>query len=483
MTDQTNNRILGFVKGAGFTSGEAASVVLGQPDFTQSTPATTSTGVNVPGDGIAVDPSGNVWVTDWANNRVLEFTAPFTNGEAASVVLGQPDFTSSGAATTSTGMNAPNGIATDKSGDVWVADTGNNRILEFTPPFTNGMAASVVLGQPDFTQSTPATTSTGMNGPGGVGVESPGIVWVADSGNNRILGFAKGAGFTNGMAASVVLGQPDFTHSGSATTSTGLNTPIDVTADRWGNVWVADTGNNRVLEFTAPFFTNGEAASVVLGQPDFTSSGAATTSTGMNGPNWIAFDPSGNLWLADYTNNRVLEFQLTATSTSVSCSPSSLDVGSLTTCTAKVAGSSPSGTIAWSSTGPGTFSSGTCTLSSGSCSVGFTPSSPGAPTISASYSGDPNNSPSSGSFSLIVIEVTTTTSTATVTSTLSLTTLFTVHLTSFSTSTVVSTTTLTSTTGSGGTTFYLSIDALLIVLVVLLLAMYVRERQKKRVSS
>ncbi len=70
---------------------------------------------------------------------------------------------------------------------------------------------------------------------------------------------------------------------------------------------VVDTGNNRVLEFVAPLFT-GMAASLVIGQSSFTSSGSATTQSGLHNPEGLAFDSSGNLWVAENSNNRVLEF-------------------------------------------------------------------------------------------------------------------------------------------------------------------------------
>ncbi len=71
----------------------------------------------------------------------------FYNGEAASIVIGQSNFTSNSYSTSQTGIALPMGAAFDSSGNLWVADSHNSRILEFESPFTNGEAASVVLGQ------------------------------------------------------------------------------------------------------------------------------------------------------------------------------------------------------------------------------------------------------------------------------------------------------------------------------------------------
>jgi hypothetical protein len=109
-----------------------------------------------------------------------------------------------------------------------------------------------------------------------------------------------------------------------------------------------------------------------------------------NNQDWIMF------------GDAVVATTLPPSSTSISCSPATVGVGSQTSCTATVSGSSPTGTVSWTSTGSGTFSSTLCTLSSGSCSVNYTPSSTSQTTIMASYSGDANNAGSSNSYSLTV---------------------------------------------------------------------------------
>src|SRR5208337_3867855 len=77
------------------------------------------------------DSHGGLWVSDLTNNRILEYLPPFTNNEAASVVLGQTVFTTGTAGTTANTLSAPFGITFDSSGDLWVADDNNNRIVEF----------------------------------------------------------------------------------------------------------------------------------------------------------------------------------------------------------------------------------------------------------------------------------------------------------------------------------------------------------------
>ncbi|MFZ3213647.1 MAG: hypothetical protein WA188_19250 [Terriglobales bacterium] len=111
------------------------------------------------------DSAGNLWVGDSGNNRVLQFMPPFANGMSATLVLGQASFTTSAAATTQSGLSAPFGIAFDSSGALVVADSGNNRTLLFTPSFSNNQNAAFVIGQADFTTGTAATTATGQTSP------------------------------------------------------------------------------------------------------------------------------------------------------------------------------------------------------------------------------------------------------------------------------------------------------------------------------
>jgi secreted PhoX family phosphatase len=147
---------------------------------------------------------------------------------AASLVIGQADLVSSGAATTATGLGFPTGVTFDSAGNLWVGDTGNNRVLQFKPAFANGMTAGLVLGQASFTTNAAATTQSGLSGPFGIAFDSSGNLGVADSGNNRTLGFQPP--FSNNQNASLVLGQANFTTATGATTATGEAAPVAVSA-------------------------------------------------------------------------------------------------------------------------------------------------------------------------------------------------------------------------------------------------------------
>ena len=174
--------------------------------------------------------------------------------------------------------------------------------------FSNGQAATIVIGQGSFTTGTSGTTATTLQFPRISAFDSAGNLWVADSNNNRVLKYA--APITTGEAATVVIGQSTFTTGTSGTTATTLLDPFGISFDSAGNLWVGDFNNNRVLKYASPI-TTGEAATVVLGQASFTTNTGGTTATTLNAPLGISFDSAGNLWVGELTNNRVLKYPAT----------------------------------------------------------------------------------------------------------------------------------------------------------------------------
>ncbi|HEV7676236.1 MAG TPA: NHL repeat-containing protein [Candidatus Angelobacter sp.] len=249
----------------------------------------------IPVMNVATDSSGDLWVADFEYHRVLEFKPPFSNGMAAVLAIGQMDLNSGapnqgGAGPTDTSLLAPAGLAFDPAGNLWIVDRGNCRVLEFEPPFATGMAASLVLGEPDFTHDLPneggSAGANTLNQPLGAAFDSSGNLWVADALNNRVLEFK--TPFTSNMNASVVLGQVDFNHGlanqgGTVRSSATLSNPHELTFDSSGGIFVTDSQNDRTLMF-APPFNNGMGASLAIGQNDFASAANATTAAGVNFP-------------------------------------------------------------------------------------------------------------------------------------------------------------------------------------------------------
>jgi len=297
---------------------------------------------------------------------------------AASLEVGQPDMNTGSnpdETPTQSDLNAPYGLAFDHSGNLWVADTGYNRVLEFPLPFSNGESATLVVGQSNFTSGiypnepgcppqcgTPSAQS--LNNPGTVSFDSQGNLWVADTHDDRILEYT--GPFSTGMAASLVLGHSDFsTGAGFCTSQSCFQTPFAASFDNSGSLWVADTVNYRMLEFNSPF-SSDQNASVVLGQPDFITMAPPSgqinaTSSDMNGPQGLAVDKSGDLWVADTGDNRILEFMAGAaptTSTSSSSSSTSTSSASTTATTATSQASTPTSSTTAVTAGSSTTNTG-----------------------------------------------------------------------------------------------------------------------------
>ncbi|HYC12079.1 MAG TPA: NHL repeat-containing protein [Nitrososphaerales archaeon] len=282
-----------------FSNGERATMEIGAANFSAGG-CTTGDALCEPA-GIAFDASGNLWAADGQNASVKEFRVPFSLGETPTVSLGGRSL--AGAPTSSS--FGPAGVAFDASGNLWVVDSSFNRILEFTAPFTNHEAASLVIGQASFTTSSNNSSQSRLEGPTSLTFDHAGNLWVADTYDNRILEFK--APFSNGEGASIAIGQPNLLSTNGNTTQSTLSLPEGVAFDSNGNLWVSDTDNNRVVEFVPPLST-GMGATVVLGQDAYFFSGSGIEQSTMNGPEGIAAGGGGDLWVADTGNYRVLLF-------------------------------------------------------------------------------------------------------------------------------------------------------------------------------
>jgi uncharacterized protein (TIGR03437 family) len=220
-------------------------------------------------------------------------------------------------------VHVDSGLAIDSTGatpHLYVADTYNNRILGFKDlrKVSAGVRADIVIGQPNgqtalcnYPTGDPAQpTSTSLCSPVGLTVDSNGNLWVADRGNGRVLRFPAPFAQTGQPQADLVLGRPSFTAqlTTSDPTPSTLAAPYGLAISLSGLLIVSDQVQNRVLVFQPVngVFTNGQPAAWLLGQANFYSAVAGADATAMNSPHHVAFDSNDRPYVADTGNNRVL---------------------------------------------------------------------------------------------------------------------------------------------------------------------------------
>jgi len=311
--DRNNSRVLRYADYASLLNGAGAEAVFGQARFSATSSGSGELNMNRP-IGLHFDRLGRLWVADTSNNRVLMYeaasyrnTQPFPDR-----VFGQPDFVTTTSAASSTKMDTPYGVWIDSQDRLWVADSSNNRVLRFDSISTkaSGAAADAVLGQGSFATSTSGVTSSSMDFPESVTVSSSGTLFVADANNNRVLRFANASSLGNGAGASAVLGQVNFTTNTSGLTATTMGATTGVLITSSDTLWVTDRGNKRLLRFDgASTKATGSAANGVVGQPNFTTNTAVVTNRGsIDSYSQPFVDAAGSLWIADTESNRVLRF-------------------------------------------------------------------------------------------------------------------------------------------------------------------------------
>ncbi|HET8814502.1 MAG TPA: SMP-30/gluconolactonase/LRE family protein [Solirubrobacterales bacterium] len=245
--------------------------------------------------GLAIDPSGNLWVADTANNRIEQFNekgefvlvfgkevnktkveAGGTEAEKNLCTAASGNVCKAGVAGSGNGqLSAPRGIAATSGGNLWVADTGNNRIQKFG---STGNFLNVVTGE--------GSSAGKMKEPSSIAMGPDGSIWVADSGSNRI------EQWTSALALQRVFG-------GEGTTDGQFQQLGAIDVDAQGNVWAADITSNNVQGFNevGTFIGKFGVAGNGPGQFNFSS------------PIGVAADSKGNIWVTDANNNRIQKWQ------------------------------------------------------------------------------------------------------------------------------------------------------------------------------
>jgi sugar lactone lactonase YvrE len=240
--------------------------------------------------GVAVDPAGNVYVADEINHTIRKVSA---TGEVTTLAGAAGYGGSNNGTGTAAGFRAPTGVASDGAGNVYVADAANNTIRRITP----AGAVTTLAGLADNEGDEDGTGSAArFKYPNGLTVDSAGNVYVADSFNHTIRKVTAAGVVTTLAGQSGAGGSADGTGSNAS-----FNTPTSVAVDGQNNVYVADTWNHTVRKVTpARVVTTLAGLAGVSGSTD--GAGAAAR---FSSPTGLAVDGAGNVYVADTYNNKI----------------------------------------------------------------------------------------------------------------------------------------------------------------------------------
>jgi sugar lactone lactonase YvrE len=255
--------------------------------------AATEARLNAP-NGLAVDSKGNLYIADTGNDRIRMVSS----GGVISTIAGNGSrgYGGDGGAARGASLNTPTDVTVDAAGNVYIADQGNHRIRRVTPDGTIRTVAG--SGSPGFGGDGGTAVQAGLNSPSAVRIDKAGNLLIADRDNHRIRRVA-----TDGRISTLAgNGTAGYNGDSQEARLASLNKPSGLTVDASGNLLIADRDNHRIRRVSADGMIATVAGNGTLG---YNGDGLPATAARLNFPTAVAVDADGNLLIADHWNFRV----------------------------------------------------------------------------------------------------------------------------------------------------------------------------------
>ena len=282
------------------------TTVAGNGTFSFSGDGGAATNAGLGASGVTVDVGGNLFIADLGNNRIRKVTTNGiimtvagngTNSFFATGVISTNSYSGDGGAATNAALNSPTDVAVDAGGNLFIADSRNNRIRMVA---LNGIITTVAgNGTQSYSGDGGTATNAALNSPNGIAMDANGNLLIADTGNNRIRKVD-----INGIITTLAgNGTNGYSGDGSAATNAEILHPSGVAVDTAGNVFIADTYNERIRKLDANGIIMTVAGNGNYNYLNLSDDGEAATNAALASPWNLAVDAGGDLFIADYGNN------------------------------------------------------------------------------------------------------------------------------------------------------------------------------------
>ena len=257
----------------------------------------TSSALNLP-LGEATDAAGNLYISDTGNNRIrkVDPVGNIITIAGSSEVAG---LSGDGGLAVTAQISAPSAIAIDGAGNILFADTGNNAIREINAATGNISTIAGTLGSAGYNGDGHAATTALLSTPQGLAFDGSGNLYIADTGNNRIRKVD-----TSGTISTIAGdGTAGYFGDGGAALSGQFDLPWSLAVAADGTLYIADFGNNRIRKIDPVSGTVSTVAGTGVGS--YTGDGGLAINASLNGPAGVAIDAANNLYIADSENNAI----------------------------------------------------------------------------------------------------------------------------------------------------------------------------------